>query len=213
MSYKRYLTATILSTGLVTLIGCTSGSQSGNVPAGTQSEAETAAMSGNTAAQGGTGSGQQGGGSVNAQDRTFVTTAASSGLMEVETGRLASEKGASAEVKSFGQQMVTDHTRANERLMTLARNKGMTPPAQMNAQHRQQTQRLSGLSGAEFDRAYITQMVQAHQQDVALFEQQSRNGGDPDLKAFATETLPTLRQHLQMAQNMASGGGMGSGNH
>lgn len=205
MPYKNSLTTAILLTGFVTLVGCTTGSQSGNVPAGTQSEAETAAMSGNTAAQGGTGS-------VNAQDRTFVTTAASSGLMEVETGQLASQKGASAEVKSFGQQMVTDHSRANERLMTLARNKGMSPPAQMNAQHRQQTQRLSGLSGAEFDRAYITQMVQAHQQDVALFEQQSRNGGDPDLRAFAQETLPTLRQHLEMAQNMASGGS-GSGSH
>lgn len=126
--------------------------------------------------------------------------AAIGGLMEVELGRIAAQKGMSDSVKQFGQRMVDDHSKANEELMTLAQSKGITLPTALDEKHQKDVTKLSAMSGAEFDRAYSKMMLSDHNKDVKEFEKQSTKGGDADIKAFASKTLPTLREHLQMAQ-------------
>ncbi len=143
------------------------------------------------------------------QDHKFVMDTAMGGLKEVELGRVAAQQGATDAVKQFGQRMVDDHTKANTELMTLATSKGMTLPTELDEKHRQDVTKLSGMSGAAFDRAYARMMVNDHKKKVDNFEKQSERGGDPDLKAFATRTLPTVQEHLQMARALpgAEGGG------
>ncbi|MCA1575821.1 MAG: DUF4142 domain-containing protein [Acidobacteria bacterium] len=146
---------------------------------------------------------------MSSQDHKFIMETAMGGLKEVELGRIAAQQGASDAVKQYGQRMVDDHTKANAELMTLATSKGMTLPTELDAKHRADVTKLSGLSGAAFDRAYARMMVSDHKKKVDNFEKQSTRGRDPDLKAFATTTLPTVQEHLQMARALpgAPGGG------
>jgi putative membrane protein len=97
--------------------------------------------------------------------------------------------------------MVADHTKANDELKEIASKKGITLPTSMDAKSQATYDRLSKLSGAEFDRAYMRDMVADHKTDVNEFKQESERGTDPDLKAFAAKTLPTLQEHLQMAES------------
>ena len=143
------------------------------------------------------------------QDHDFLMDAAMGGLMEVELGRMAAQQGTSEAVKQFGQRMVDDHGKANQELMSLASSKGMTLPTDLDEKHRQEVTKLSAMSGAEFDRAYSKMMLSDHNKDVSEFEKQSTRGTDPDLKAFAAKTLPTLQEHLQMARALPGNeGGM-----
>jgi putative membrane protein len=133
-------------------------------------------------------------------DQHFVMEAAKGGLAEVELGRLATEKAASPQVKQFGQRMVDDHGKANEELKTLAKNKNITVPTELDATAKALRDRLSKLSGEQFDRAYMQAMVRDHRKDVNAFRMESHSGKDPDIKAFASKTLPTLEEHLKQAQ-------------
>ena len=133
-------------------------------------------------------------------DSAWVMKVAKGGMAEVELGKLATEKAASDEVKKFGQRMVDDHSKANDDLKTLAQNKKITLPADMDPKEKALRDRLSKLSGAAFDRAYMQAMLADHRQDVAEFRKEANSGKDPDVKAFAAKTLPTLEEHLKMAQ-------------
>ena len=157
---------------------------------------------------------QTGMANLNSQDRDFLMDAAMGGLMEVELGKVAAAQGTSDAVKQFGQRMVDDHGKANTELMTLATSKGITLPTQLDEKHREHVTKLQGMSGADFDRAYSKMMLSDHKKDVSAFEKESTKGTDADLKAFATTTLPTLREHLQMAQalNPAPAGNSNSSN-
>jgi len=143
---------------------------------------------------------QTGMANMSAQDRDFLMDAAMGGMMEVELGRVAAQQAASAGVKQFGQRMVDDHSKANTELASLASSKGITLPTELDQKNREHVTKLSAMSGAEFDRAYMNMMVSDHNKDVAAFEKESTKGGDPDLKAFAAKTLPTLKEHQQMAK-------------
>jgi len=134
-------------------------------------------------------------------DNSFVMKAMQGGMAEVELGNLAEQKGSSQTVKDFGKQMVTDHTKANDELKTIASGKGITAPAGLAAKDQTLKDRLSNLSGAEFDRMYMQHMVQDHQKDVSEFRKESTSGSDADVKAFAAKTLPTLEEHLKMAES------------
>ena len=134
------------------------------------------------------------------QDRNFMMDAAMGGMEEVELGRVAAQKGTSDAVKQFGQRMVDDHSKANSELMSLASSKGITLPTALDEKHQKEVTKLSAMSGAEFDRAYSKMMLSDHNKDVSEFEKQSTKGTDPDLKAFAGKTLPTLQEHLQLAK-------------
>lgn len=147
----------------------------------------------------------QGGSSQASADRQFVMEAAHGGLAEVELGRLASQKAQSAQVKQFAQKMVEDHGKSNQELKTLAQGKNITVPTDLDTRHTSTKDRLEKLSGAEFDRAYMQQMVQDHQKTVADFRRESQSGQDSEVKAWAAKQLPTLEQHLQMAQQASRG--------
>jgi putative membrane protein len=152
--------------------------------------------SGNTGASGE----QTGMATMASKDRDFIMDAAMGGLEEVELGRVAAQKGTSEAVKQFGQRMVDDHSKANSELMSLASSKGITLPTTLDEKHQKDVTKLSAMSGAEFDRAYSKMMLSDHNKDVSEFEKQSTKGTDPDLKAFAAKTLPTLQEHLQLAK-------------
>lgn len=139
-----------------------------------------------------------------AGDAQFVARAAVSGLAEVQLGRLAQTKAASAEVKQFAQMMVADHTAANDELKRIAMAKTMNVPAAPDAMHKATIDRLAALSGAAFDREYMAAMVKDHNAAVALFESEANGGTDAELKAFAGKTLPKLRQHQSAASELAA---------
>jgi putative membrane protein len=150
--------------------------------------------------------GQQAQGKLSAQDRKFMMEAAQGGMLEVEASRLAMERASSDEVKQFAQQLMKDHTDANEKLMQIAQDKGIQLPKQLDAKHKQQLSKLGQLKGEEFDRAYIREMGHKdHKKDIQAFEKQARQGKDPELRTFAEETLPVLQKHLSMAQKVSGG--------
>ena len=140
--------------------------------------------------------------SFSSRDRTFVMQAGQTGMLEVELGRLAVQRGSSAGVKQYGQEMVEEHTQANQELMQLAMQKQVELPTEMSSQNTALMERLSGLSGTSFDSAYKQAMIESHNQAIALFQAQSQQGQDPDLKAWATQKLPNLQAHLQMVNQM-----------
>jgi putative membrane protein len=141
---------------------------------------------------------------VSAADQAFVKEAAAGGMAEVEFGNLAKQNAASADVKQFGDRMVTDHGKANDELKQWASQKNVTLPTELDAKHKATHDRLAKLNGAAFDKAYMQDMVTDHKQDVAKFRKESTSAHDADLKAWAGKTLPTLEDHLKMAQDTAS---------
>jgi putative membrane protein len=141
-------------------------------------------------------------------DRQFVKKAAEGGLAEVELGKLASEKADSPDVKQFGQRMVDDHSKANDQLKQVASEKGITIPDKLSAKDAATKARLEKLSGRAFDRAYMRDMVTDHTKDVSEFRMESKNAKDPDVKNFASQTLPTLKDHLKEAKSIAPKAGV-----
>ena len=142
--------------------------------------------------------------SKQAPDHKFVMDAAKGGMAEVELGKLAQDMASNDQVKNFGKRMVDDHSKANDELQTLAKNKNITLPTDLDPKDKALKDRLSKLSGPAFDRAYMDAMVRDHRKDVNEFRMESTRGQDPDIKAFASKTLPTLREHLQLAESAAS---------
>ncbi|HEY9849748.1 MAG TPA: DUF4142 domain-containing protein [Leptolyngbyaceae cyanobacterium] len=136
-------------------------------------------------------------------DRQFVTQAARDGIAEVQLGQLAAQRGSSDAVKQFGQRMVRDHTQANDRLRQIASEKGFSLPTDMGSQNQSVREKLSRLSGAEFDRQYMQHMVEDHTKGLALYQTQAEQGEDADLKAFAAQTVPVLQEHLQLARSIS----------
>jgi len=139
--------------------------------------------------------------SVPAADKAFVEKAAVGGMAEVQMGKMAQQKGSSDQVKQFGGRMVDDHSKANDELKQIASAKGIALPTDLDAKHKSKMDKMEKLSGAQFDRAYMDEMVADHKQDVAEFKKQASSGKDSELKAFAAKTLPTLEDHLKMAQS------------
>ncbi len=140
-----------------------------------------------------------------AADGDFITEAASGGLMEVELGRTASANAASAKVKEFGRMMVTDHTKANTELKAIAAKKNVTVPAAPAEKHQNHINDLKAKKGADFDKSYVDMMVDDHKEDISKFEDEAKNGNDPDVKAFASKTLPVLQKHLKSIQAIQDG--------
>lgn len=139
-----------------------------------------------------------------AQSKQFATKAAQSGLAEVQEGQLAQQNGGSAQVKQFGQTLVQDHTAANQNLQQIAQHQGITLPDKPSSSQQSELKRLRGMSGQQFDRSFAQHEVQDHKQAIALFQQEAKNGKDPELQTFAQQTLPVLRKHLEMAQQLSS---------
>lgn len=136
-------------------------------------------------------------------DTHFVKKAAEGGMAEVEFGKLAEQKASNDQVKKFGERMVTDHSKANDELKDVAQKENIQLPDKLDAKDQATKDRLEKLSGEQFDRAYMSDMVKDHKADVAEFARESQDSKDPAVKNFARQTLPTLRQHLKEAEKLA----------
>jgi|SRR5438552_9765162 len=143
-------------------------------------------------------------GQLSRKDYKFAREAAQGNLLEVKLGELAKQKATSPTVQQFGDQMIKDHTKANEELKKIAAGKGATLPDQLTRREENELERLQKLSGKDFDKTYADHMVKEHQKDIKEFQDAAKNVEDPDVKKFAQDTLPTLEHHEQMAQQMES---------
>lgn len=133
-----------------------------------------------------------------AEPASFVSHAAQTGLTEIELGKVALNKSQDPAVRKFAERMVQDHGKANTELTTIAKRKNLDVPASLDSEHQSMVQSVSAKSGAAFDAAYSEHMAMGHSQALALFESASKSS-DADLSAFASKTLPTLKEHKKMA--------------
>jgi len=134
------------------------------------------------------------------QDKEFIKDAASGGMMEVELGKIAAQRGSSEQVKEFGRRMQEDHGKANKELTQIAKNKAVDVPKELERKHKSTVERLSKLSGNEFDREYMKVMLDAHKEDLKKFESEADKGQDPQVKEFAKKHVPILKKHLELAE-------------
>lgn len=197
---------------LAAATGCTNNAptQTGTTTSNTSTQNQTVAVTPGTAVTGEPGSTTVSvtstpglAGDVSADDKAFMTEAASGGIAEVEMGNAAVKQAQNAEVKSFGQHMIEDHSKANAELKQLASQKNVQLPSEPAPAHKETMNNLAALKGSEFDKQYVAEMVKDHKKDVASFEKASQSAADPDVKAFAEKTLPTLRMHLDMVTKLA----------
>jgi putative membrane protein len=128
------------------------------------------------------------GSSLSAKDKTFMKKAAKGGMMEVAMGQVAEQKAQSDDVKSFGKRMVTDHSKANDELKSIASKKGVQLPSKEH----------SGKWTS--DKAYMDMMVKDHEKDLAEFKEEASSGSDPDVKKFANDTAKMVQEHLDLAK-------------
>jgi putative membrane protein len=141
-------------------------------------------------------------------DSSFYKNAAEGGLAEVQLGKLAQEKSSNASVKDFGAMMVSDHTAADDKLQAIATAKDLKLPTSPSVGQMATKTKLEVLSGDTFDKSYIKDMIKDHQEDIALFKKEAASGQDPDAKAYATATLPTLEKHLKKIESIAAAAGV-----
>jgi putative membrane protein len=171
-------------------------SPASSTPSGQSADPRVDQQSRNGATEAGPGTSQT-------SDQHFMKEAAAGGMAEVEMGQMAADKASSPEVKEFGQRMVKDHSQANDQLKQIAMQKGVTLPSSPSAKDEMTKKRLSKMSGEAFDQAYMSDMVKDHQKDIAAFQKESASGKDPDVKQFASQTLPTLKDHLKQAETVS----------
>ena len=138
-------------------------------------------------------------------DQKFAEKAAASDLAEIESGKLAQKMATSPSVKQFADHMVADHTKASEKLKSITGSKGISLPAKPDRSHAKKLESLQKLQGDKFDREYMKMMVADHKDAVSLFEKESKQGKDAELKSHAATLLPDLQEHLMMAQSTEAG--------
>jgi putative membrane protein len=207
--------STAPSTGAATTSGDNSSSTSASTSPNTSSDMNNAAA---TSGTGGTATGSSTNAATSTSgtgstaplapaDQQFVTKAAEGGMFEVEIGKLAAEKASDPSVKSFGQMLADDHGAANDKLRQIASGHNVALPASLPADKKKEIDQLSKLSGAQFDKQFVKMVgIKDHQHDISEFEKASKTAQAPDLKDFATNTLPTLKKHLETAQKLPSKG-------
>jgi putative membrane protein len=137
---------------------------------------------------------------LSSDETNFIKDAAQGGLMEVQLGQLAQEKTGNEKVKEFGKRMEQDHSKANEELKKLASDKDVQLSNELDKKHKGKVDKLTKLSGADFDKQYMDAMVSDDKEDIKKF-QRADKGKDAELKQFARQTLPTLKEHLQLAES------------
>jgi len=137
-------------------------------------------------------------------DASFFKNAAEGGMAEVELGKLAQDKSTLPAVKDFGAMMVTDHSAANDKLKALADSKNVELPTSPSMMQKATKTKLEILSGSTFDKSYVKGMIKDHQDDIKEFQKEATSGKDPDARAFAKATLPTLKTHLKKIQAIAA---------
>jgi len=142
------------------------------------------------------------------QDKTFLTNAAEGGMAEIQMGQLASQKASNPKVKAFGQKMVTDHTMLNNELKPFADQDGLTPPTSLSPEDQAEYDKLNGLSGSDFDKAYISAMMKDHDKDLQDFKQEVATTQDPKLKATVEKAEKVIAQHHRLADKLGNSMGV-----
>ena len=137
-------------------------------------------------------------------DATFINSVSQAGLEEIKFAQLAETSSHNRHVKSFAAKMVSDHTAANQKLTALAQQKGITPTTASDTAHDQMYTQLQGEHGRMFDHDYLAGQIKDHQMVADAMQTEIQNGTDADVKSFASMTLPTIQQHLKMAQSLAA---------
>ena len=132
----------------------------------------------------------------------FVQTAAISGMFEIQSSQLALQKAGDDQIKQFAQMMVTDHQKASDELKTMAQQKSLQLPQELDRRHASILRRLEGRSGGAFDKTYASAQLKGHREAVRLFRSYARDGSDPELKQWAQTTLPTLEEHVRRAETI-----------
>jgi putative membrane protein len=184
---KTALTAVVAAAGLGVAVAQTAG-------AGTTT---TAPKSGSTTSAA---AGKSSSASLDRAERKFVEETAMGGMAEVELAKVAQQKAGNDQVKQFAERMVQDHTKANDQLKQTASAKGVELPTSLDKKHQGEIDKMQKLSGANFDRAYMKHMLDDHKKEVGKFEKVAKSAKDSDVKSFASSTLPTLQEHLKLAQ-------------
>ena len=141
-------------------------------------------------------------------DSSFYKDAAEAGIAEVEAGKLASAQGTSQDVKDFAAMMVKDHTAANEKLKGIAMAKGVKLPTEPGVKHKAMKKMLEMKSGESFDKSYIEGQIKDHKDTAELLQKEIDSGQDAEAKAFASETLPKVKMHLEKIQQIATAHGV-----
>lgn len=137
-------------------------------------------------------------------DQKFAVKAAQDNMAEVELAELARNQASQDPVRQYAERLHNDHQQANEKLKSIAQQKNINLPTSTDAKHQKERDKLAKKQGADFDKDYLDAMIKEHKADIKEFEKEAKNGKDPDLKAFATQALPTLREHLKQAQDLHS---------
>lgn len=171
----------------------------------TQADSTQAAKDSNTTKMDSTGTGDSTTGrsiptTVSKADQDFAVNTANAGMTEIQAGQLAEQKGMSKDVKEYGAMMVKDHTAAADRLKMIAASKNITLPSAISPEMQKNIDDLTKEDGKKFDKDYMSMMVSDHKKVISAFEDESKNGSDADIRAFADSTLHTLHQHLDKAE-------------
>jgi len=132
-------------------------------------------------------------------DEQFLNDAARASLSEINLGQLAVQKSTTPQIRKLAQTMIDDHQKVSDRLQSIASRQGFTLPTRLTSDQQAAYDRLSALTGSDFDSAFLDQLKSDHSQAISLFQDEAKNGRDPQLKSLAQSTLPSLRHHQQMA--------------
>ena len=188
---------------IIMLAACSRENQSGQPETETTGTVQSVQQTSDTASATTTGAGAGTVAVMANEDKEFVTTAGMAGLAEMYMANLALQKASNSDVRAFAQRMITDHGKANAELAEFATTKGLALPTELSGAPQAGYEHLNGLSGAEFDKAYMQHMVADHEKAVADFDKASTSATDTDLKAWAGKTLPVLKEHLELAKETA----------
>lgn len=137
------------------------------------------------------------------QDKSFVRKALEGGMFEVQAGQLAAQKGSGQDVQQFGQKMVDDHTKLGDQMKPIAAQMGVHAPTKLSKKDAATLSKLQGMSGSEFDNAYIKDMVSDHKKDLSDFKQEAENTQNPNLKQATQQGAQVISEHLQMAEQLS----------
>jgi len=141
-------------------------------------------------------------GTAPADDRRFATMAANDGMLETKLGEYAAQNAANPRVREFGQKMSSDHGNANQKLQSLAQESGIKLPTQLEPESQAKLDKLTRLKGAEFDGAYMKEMVADHEKAVKAFQKEAADHAQTRVDRWAADTLPTLKAHLEDAKSI-----------
>lgn len=135
-------------------------------------------------------------------DLAFIKQATIGGLLEVRSAETALKRTLTAEEQAFARQLVSDHGKANDELASIAKRKGVTPPAGLPADEQEKLGEMAEIKDKDFNEEFLEHQISCHKKAIDLFEDQAEDSKDADLKAFATKTLPTLKAHLETAKRL-----------